>query len=428
MKSQVEKIEKNVVKIKMEVENSMFLDAVKESYFKNVKKFNVPGFRKGKAPKEIIERYYGEEVFFEDAIEGVFQKVYPQVIIENNIEPVDRPSLEVEQIGKDKDLILVVNVTVKPEVELGEYKGIEIEKVEYTVTDEDVEKEIEKAAAKNARIKTVEDRPIKEGDIATISYKGTIDGVEFEGGSSDEHKLTIGSGEFIEGFEAQLVGKNLNEEVDVNVTFPEGYFKEELSGKPAVFAVKVLKIEEKELPTIDDEFVKDVSEFDTLEEYKNDIRKNLEQRAQDREKIEKENKVLEKVVENATVEIPEVMIKRQIDKLVYDFKHQLGHQGIDLDTYLLYTGSDMEQLESHFEERAQKEVKAQLVLEKITKEENIEVTEEEIKTEIESLAKIYNVTEENFYDRFNDDDKEYVKSNIAVRKCVQGLVDSAKVK
>ena len=314
MKSQVEKMEKSVVKIRMEVENELFQKALSESYFKNVKKFTVPGFRKGKAPKNIIERYYGEGVFFEDAIESIFQEKYPEVIKENNLEPVERPTLEVEQVGKDEDLILNLKVTVKPEVELGQYKGIEIEKIEYNVTDEDVEREIIKMAQKNARIKTVEDRPIKEDDIATISYRGTIDGEEFEGGSSEEHKLTIGSGEFIEGFEEQLIGAKINDEVKVNVTFPEGYFKEELSGKPAVFDVKVLKVEEKELPEIDDEFAKDVSEFDTIEEYKNDIRKDLEQKAKDKEKLEKENVVLEKVLENATVEIPEVMITTQVDK------------------------------------------------------------------------------------------------------------------
>ena len=428
MKSQVEKMKKSVVKIRMEVENELFQKAVNEAYFKNAKKFTIPGFRKGKAPKNIIERYYGEGVFYEDAIESVFQEQYPQVVRENNLEPVESPTLEVEQIGKDKDLVLVLKVTVKPEVTLGQYKGIEIEKVEYNVTDEDVENEILKAAQKNARIKTVEDRAIKEEDIATISYKGTIDGEEFEGGSSEEHKLTIGSGEFIAGFEEQLIGAKVNDEIKVNVTFPEAYFKEELSGKPAVFDVKVLKIEEKELPTIDDEFAKDVSEFDTLEEYKNDIRKDLEQKAKDKEKIEKENKVLDKVLENATVEIPEVMITKQVDRFVHDFEHQISHQGIDLNTYLMYTGTKMEDLREHFKEKAQKEVKLQLVIEKILSQETIEVSDEEVKQEIENLAKVYNVKEENFFGRFSDEEKEYVRNTVKVRKCVQDMVDSAKIK
>ncbi|MBP5426470.1 MAG: trigger factor [Clostridiales bacterium] len=427
MKCKAEKSGKSAVKLTIEVENKEFLEAVQKSYFRNVKKFNIPGFRKGKAPKNIIERYYGNEIFFEDAVEIIFRSKYPEAVKGNSIEPIDNPTLDIKQIGKDKDLILELEVAVKPEVELGEYMGIEIEKVEYNVTDEDVQKEVETAAKKNARIKTVEDRAIKNDDIATISYKGTIDGVAFEGGSSDEHKLTIGSGEFIEGFEEQLVGAKLNDELKVKVTFPENYFKKELSNKEAVFEVKILKIEEKELPVIDDEFAKDVSEFDTLDEYKKSIRDKLEKIAQDNTKIETENRVIEKVVENATVDIPDVMIKRQVDNLINDFEHRLSHQGVDLNTYLMYTGSNIETLRESFEERAKREVKAQLVIEAITKKENIEALEEEIKEEIENIAKVYNVTEEDFYEGFSDEDKRYVRNNVAVKKCIKILVDNAKM-
>ena len=427
MKSQLEKIEKNSASIRVEVSNKDFLDAEKKAYFKNAKKININGFRKGKVPKNIIERYYGEEVFFEDAVDIVFQDNYMKIIEETGIEPVDRPSVDVEQIGKDKDLIFKITVTVKPEVILGEYRGIVIEKVEYNVTDEDIENEIKKVANKNARIKTVEDREVKNDDIVTISYVGKMDGVEFEGGSSDNHKLTIGSGEFIEGFEEQLIGAKLNDEVKVNVVFPEKYFKEEFSGKPAVFDVKILKIEEKELPIIDDEFAKDVSEFETLEEYKNSLRTKLEVQFKDKEKIEKENKVLDKVVENATVDIPEVMINRQIDNLLHEFEHKLEHQGVDLNTYLSYIGYGIEDLKEQFRERADKDVKTQLVLEKIMSQEEVEVTEEEIKNEIETIAKLYNVKEEGFYDRFNEEDKIQVRKNIALRKIVESIVESAKM-
>ena len=372
MKSQLEKIEKNSATIKVEVSNKDFLGAVKKAYFQNVKRFNINGFRKGKAPKNIIEKYYGEEIFFEDAINIIFQDCYSDVVKETGIEPVDRPHLEVKQIGKDKDLIFELVVTVKPEVTLGEYMGIEIDKVEYNVTDKDVENELKNVAEKNARIKTVEDRAVQNGDITTISYRGTIEGVEFEGGTSDEHKLTIGSGEFIEGFESQLIGAKLNDEVKVNVTFPEEYFKEELSGKPAVFDVKILKIEEKELPVIDDEFAKDVSEFETLEEYKSSIRDNLEKEFKDKEEIEKEDKVLSKVISNATVDIPEVMIERQIDSLLHDFEHKLKHQGVDLETYLTYVGYSVEDLKEQFREKATQNVKAQLVLEKIVSQDPAE--------------------------------------------------------
>lgn len=425
MKSQVEKKEKNIVKITMEVENKEFLDAVQRSYFRNVKKFNVPGFRKGKAPKNIVERYYGSAVFFDYAVEYIFKNRYPEVIEENNLEPIDNPTLDIKQIGEDKDLILELEVLVKPEVTLGEYMGIEVEKVEYNVTDEDVEKELKSAAEKNARVKTVED-PIKDGDIATISYKGRVDGVEFEGGSSDEHRLTIGSGEFIDGFEEQLIGAKTNDEVKVNVTFPKNYFKSELSEKEAVFDVKILKVESKELPALDDEFAKDVSEFDTIDEYRNSIRENLLKVASDNKKIETENRVLEKVVENATVDIPDVMVQRHIDSLVDNLKHKLSHQGIDLNEYLKYVGSDMENLRKSFEERANNEVKSQLVLEAITKKENIEVTEDELKEEIENIAKVYGVTEENFYERFSDDEKDAVRENVAIKKCIKSLVDNAK--
>lgn len=427
MESRVDKIENNVATITVEVSNKDFLDAVKEAYFRNAKKFNVNGFRKGKVPQNIIEKYYGEEVFFEYAVDIIFQDNYVDIIKNNNIEPVDRPSLEVEQIGKDKDLIFKIVVTVKPEVILGDYKGIVIKKIEYNVTDEDVENEIKKVANKNARIKTVEDRAVQDGDIVTISYVGKMNDVEFEGGSSDNHKLTIGSGEFIEGFEEQLIGVKLNDEVKVNVTFPQKYFKEEFAGKPAVFDVKVLKIEEKEFPVIDDEFAKDVSEFETLEEYKNSLRKNLETQFKDKENIEKENKVLDVVVGNAKVNIPDVMIDRQIDSLVHEFEHKLEHQGVDLNTYLTYVGYEKSDLREHFKEKADKDVRTQLVLEKILEQENIEVTEEEIKNEVETIAKIYNVKEEGFYDRFNDEDKVQVRKNIALRKVIKDIVDSAKM-
>jgi len=427
MNVKIENVEKNVVQLEIEVYAAKFEERMKRSLFKNAKKFNIPGFRRGKAPRSIIERYYGEQVFYEDAINYVCPEAYDEAIKENNIHPVDRPEIDIKQIGSGENLIFTAKVTVKPEVELGEYKGVEVKKAEVVVTDDDVENELKRIVERNARLVTVEDRPVQSGDIAVIDFEGFIDGTPFEGGKGENYNLVIGSGQFIPGFEDQLIGANAGDEVDVNVTFPEDYGNKELAGKPALFKVKVNEIKFKELPVVDDEFAKDVSEFETLDEYKADLRKKLTEAAEHRAKHETEEKVIEKVVENAVVDIPRVMVERQIDNLVYDLDLRLRYQGMNLKSYLEYQGIDESSFREQFSERAEKEVKTQLVIEKIKEVENIDASEEEMKEEIKKLAENYKEEPEAFENRLKEEDKDYIKDNLIVRKTIDFLVDNAKL-
>ncbi|HHW00568.1 MAG TPA: trigger factor [Clostridiaceae bacterium] len=427
MNVKIENVEKNVVQLEIEVDAAKFEEGMQRSFFKNAKKFNIPGFRRGKAPRSIIERYYGEQVFYEDAINYVCPEAYDEAIKENNIHPVDRPEIDIKQIGSGENLIFTAKVTVKPEVELGEYKGVEVNKVEAVVTDEDVENELKRIVERNARMVTVEDRPVQSGDIAVIDFEGFIDGVPFEGGKGENYNLLIGSGHFIPGFEDQLIGANTGDDVDVNVTFPEDYGNKDLAGKPTLFKVKVKEIKFKELPVVDDEFAKDVSEFETLEEYKADLRKKLTEAAEHKAKHETEEKVIEKVVENAVVDIPRVMIERQIDNIVYDLDLRLRYQGMNLKTYLEYQGMDEKSFREQFSERAEREVKTQLVIEKIKEVENIDASEEELKEEIKRLAENYKEDPEAFEKRLKDEDKDYIKDNLIVRKTIDFLVDNAKL-
>lgn len=384
----VEKKDKNIVELEIEVEAAKFEEAVQKSYEKNCKKFAVPGFRKGKAPRNIIERYYGKEVFYEDAINIVCADAYDKAIEENDIYPVDRPSISIKKMGEGENLVFTASVTVKPEVELGEYKGIEVDKVEVNITDEDVEKELKAVAEKNARIMSVEDRGIQKGDIADIDFEGFIDGEPFEGGKASGYTLEIGSGTFIDGFEDQLIGGRPGDDIEVNVTFPEDYGKKELAGKPALFKVIVNDVKVKELPVIDDEFAKDVSEFDTLEEYKESIRKKLTEAAEHKAKHELEDKVVAKVVENAQVDIPQVMIERQIDSIVRDYNMRLSYQGLDLEKYLMIMGTDYETFRSQLKDRAHDDIKRQLVLEKVSKVEDIQVSDEEFNEELKNCQEL----------------------------------------
>ncbi len=427
MSVKVEKTEKNRVRLEIEVDAAKFEEGLQKSYLKNIKKFNVPGFRRGKAPRNIVERYYGVEVLYEDAINIVCSEAYDKAVEENDIHPVDRPEIDIKQIGKGKNLIFVADVTVRPEVVLGQYKGIEVEKINVIVTEDDVEKELNKIAEKSARLITVEDRGIQKGDIADIDFEGLIDGVPFEGGKASGYRLEIGSGNFIEGFEDQLIGAMPGDDVEVNVTFPEDYSNEELAGKKALFKVIINDIKVKELPVIDDEFAKDVSEFDTLEEYKNDIRNKLKEAAEHKARHETEEKIINKVVENAEVEIPDVMVQRHIDNLVRDFDMRLRYQGLDLEKYLNIMGLEYTDFRNQFEKRAEAEVKTQLVLDAVSKAENIQATEEELDEEIEKMAESYKTDVEEFKKHLQDNDIEYIKDNIRIRKTVQFLVDSAKI-
>ncbi len=426
MKVKVENVEKNVVQLEIEVDAAKFEEGMQQSYLKNVKKFNVPGFRKGKAPRNIIERYYGEQALYDDAINIVCSEAYDNAIEENNINPVDRPEIDIVQIGNKQNLIFTAKVTVKPEVELGAYMGVEVKKTEPKVTDEEFEAEFNKAVEKNARLVSVSDRPIQSGDTAVIDFEGFIDSVPFEGGKGEDYSLVIGSGTFIPGFEDQLIGKNIADDVDVKVTFPEEYGKEELNGKEALFKVLVKEIKVKELPTIDDEFAKDISEFDTLEEYKNDLRNKLEESAKNKAERDNEESVIQAVVGNATVDVPNVMVEKHIDAMARDFDMRLRYQGLDLQRYLEIMGTDFQGFREQFRERAANEVKIQLVLEKISKVENVAATDADVEEEIVKTAEAYKQPVEELKKTLRPEDLEYVKNDIAFKKTLKLLVDNAK--
>lgn len=423
MSSKLEKLEKNVATLEITVSAEKLEEGIAKAYIKNAKKFNIPGFRKGKAPRKLIEKYYGEGIFYEDAINEVCPEAYEEAIKEHNLEPVDRPSIEILEIESGKGIVFKAEVTVKPEVELGQYKGIEVEKKEYNVTDEDVENELEILRNRNARIIDVTDRPVKRGDIVTIDFKGFIDDKEFEGGSAENYKLEIGSGRFIPGFEEQLIGATIGNEVNVDVTFPEDYRSEELAGKPALFKVTVKEIKEKELLPLDDEFAKDVSEFDTLEELKADIKRKKLEEAERMAKNEYENDLIKKVVQNAKVDIPEVMIDNQIESMIRDFDYQLRFQGLDLDSYMKYMNISYEEMKQSYKEAAEDRVKTQLVMEAITKAENIEVTEEELEAEVEKTAKQYNQDVEKFRKSLRERDIEYIREGLQLQKTIDFLVE-----
>lgn len=428
MKSTFLSKEGNKVSLKIEVNVEKFEECVQKSYLKNKGKFNVPGFRKGKVPRKIIEMNYGEGVFYEDAINIAFPEAYDNAIEENNLDPVDRPEVDIEEIEKGKSVIFTVNVTVKPEVKLGQYEGIELEKVEYNVTKDEVEEEIKKIQNQNARIIEADERPIKEGDIVTIDYEGFADDEQFEGGTAQNQNLEIGSGKFIPGFEDQLIGKNREDEVEVKVTFPDEYHADNLAGKDAVFKVKIHEVKQKELPEVDDELAKDVSEFETLEEFKNDIQQRLEKEAEEKQIAENENNAVEKIVENSEVDIPEVMIENQIDNEINNLAYRLQFQGLDINKYLELTNNSIEDLREDMRERAEKAVKADLVLESISKEKGIDATEEEVNQELEKMSKQYNQDIDKLKERLKREDLNYMKQGIIKRKTVEFLVENAKIK
>ena len=429
MNSKLEKIEENTATLEIEVSEEQFEKGVQKAYKKNVGRFNIPGFRKGKAPRAIIERHYGEAIFYEDAINEVCPDAYQQAVDQHNLQPVDQPELDIVQIEKGKPFIFKAMVTVKPEVTLGDYKGIQVEKKEYPVTDEDVDKELESMRNANARMVTVEDRPAKKDDMVIIDYKGFVGEEQFDGGTAENQTLVLGSGQFIPGFEDQLIGAKAGDSVEVNVTFPEDYQAEHLAGKEAVFKVDVKETKEKELPDLDDEFAKDVSEFDTLEELKGDIRVKLEERATHRAKHETEDEVIKKVTELSEIDIPEVMIEKQIDSMVRDFEIQLMYQGIKLDDYLSYTNKSKEDFRADLEDAATERVRIQLTLEKISKVEGITETEEELDKEVEKLAETYKREDvEEFKNSLGEDELNYVKESIIIRKTIDFLVENAAVK
>lgn len=427
MSSKVEKIEDNVAKLEIHVPPEDFAKAMEKAYRKNVKRFNIPGFRKGKAPMKIIEMQYGEGVFYEDAFDFVFPEAYRKAIDENQLEPVAQPEIDIETISKAEGVVIKAEVAIKPEVELGTYKGIKVEKREVNIGDEEVALELESMREKNARLISVEDRGIKVGDTAIIDFKGFIDGEAFEGGEGTNHPLEIGSGQFIPGFEDQLVGVKVGEDAEVEVRFPEEYHAKEFAGKEAVFQVKVKEIKEKELPELDDEFAKDVSEFDTLEELKEDIKKRLQESEEHRIQHEVEDAVLAKVVENASMVIPEAMIRAEVDRMMGDFDYQLRMQGINLEDYFKYTNVNEDQFKDNLKEDAERKLEMDLTIEKIIEVEDIQANDQELEEELERVAKQYGQEVEKIKETFKDAQLEYLKDTIKRRKCIAFLVENSEV-
>ncbi len=425
MKSELIKREGTKVSLKITVEHSKFEEAITKAYNKTKGKYNIPGFRKGKAPKVVIETHYGKGVFYNDAIDMLFPEVYPDAIKELNIEPIDRPEIDVEEISKDNGLVLTVFVDVKPEFEVTNYKGISVAKTETAVSEEEVELNLKEMVNKNARLVAVEDRAIENGDTAIIDFEGFDGDVAFEGGKAENHSLEIGSNTFIPGFEEQLIGKKSGEEVELNVTFPETYHVETLAGKPVVFKVKVNDVKVKEVPAIDDEFAKDTSEFDTLAELKADIRTKLEENAKSQAENALRNEIVEKISANTEVEVPNVMVENQIDNMLMDLNYQLQYQGLSLQQLLEMTGRNIAELREERREDAAKLVKSSLILEAIAKLENVEATEEDLSSEIEKMAAAYNMEVEKIKSSLRETDIEDIKGQIKIRKTIDLLVENA---
>lgn len=428
MNTKMEKLEKNVVKFEITVGADKFSEALKKSFAKNSNKFNIPGFRKGKAPMNIIKKYYGEGVFYEDAINFCCEETYPNAVEEYGIKPVDYPHIDIVDIGEGKDLTYTATVTVSPEVELGEYKGVEVKKVQYDVTDEDVNSQLASMQEKNGRVETkAEGSTVEKGNIAVIDFKGYVDGIAFEGGEGKDYSLEIGSGSFIDTFEDQLVGLKVGESKNVNVTFPAEYGKPELDGKPAVFEVTVKDIKVKELPALDDEFAKDVSEFDTLEELKADIRTKMTTANEQKAKREYEDAVIFAVCENAKIDIPQVMVDKEIDIMLRDLEERLKYQGLDLNSYYEYTNNTEEKVREYMKENAEKRVKTDLVIGKIAEVEQIDATDEEILTKAAEVAKLYGQQDvEKTAQLIFNNQKGYLKIDIVNEKVIKILVDSSK--
>lgn len=425
MKVTKEQQEKNSVKLTITVDAETFEKGVQKAYLKNVKKIALPGFRKGKAPRKIIEQYYGAGVFFEDAINFVCPEAYEEALKETGVEAVSRPEIDVVEIESGKDFVFTATVTTKPEVELGDYNAISVKKVTYRTTQKEIEAEIKKVQEQNARIIPVEDRAVKEGDLTVIDFEGFTDGVAFDGGKGTDYSLEIGSGAFIPGFEDQLVGAEIGKEVEVNVTFPKDYHSEDLKGKKAMFKVTVKEIKEKQLPEINDEFVKDVSEFDTLDDYKKDIKEKIAKSNEQRGRQETENNVIDEVLKIATVEIPDCMIDTQLENIARDFDYRLSMQGLNLAKYLEMTGSNIDAFKEQFKEQAEKQVKTSLVLEAVAKAENVKATEKDIEAEMKKVAESYKMELDKVKDLFKDEERKSLENEIITQKTVDLLVKNA---
>jgi trigger factor len=427
MSVHVEKLDHNMVRLTIEVDAKDFDAALKRAYNKRKGSFNLPGFRKGKVPMKVIERTYGVGIFYEDAANDLMPGAYEEAVKESGLEIVSHPEIDVTKIGRGEAFVFTAEVAVRPEVTLGEYKGLEVDEVPVDVTDEEVEAELKKAQEQNAREIKVEDRPVKEGDIITLDYAGTIDGAPFDGGTASSQSLEIGSHSFIDTFEDQLVGLSIGDEKDVEVTFPEEYHAEEVAGKPAVFHVKILGITEKQLPDIDDDFAQDTTEFDSLEEYKDDIRGKLKQGKEEQAKNIMGNQLIDKVVEGATIDVPEAMIDAQVDQMVQEFEQRLSYQGMAFDQYLQYTGKDPEAFREDMKPEAEKRIRGSLVLEKIVELEGITASDEDVQAELERMAAMYQMSVEQIEQFLPEDEKENMKKNLATQKAIDFLIENAKV-
>lgn len=417
----------NEVKLEITVKAEKFDAAIKKVYFKSAKYFNIPGFRKGKAPMQIVEKYYGKEIFYEDAFNEVAEEALEEAVKEHNLEVVSRPNIDVTQIEKGKDLIFVATMQTKPEAELGKYKGIEIKKIEYNVTDEDIEHELGHMQEHNSRLVSIDDRAVESGDIATIDFEGFVDGVAFEGGKAEGHDLEIGSNTFIPGFEDQVIGMKIDEEKDIVVTFPKEYFSKELAGKEATFKVKVHEIKKKELPELDDEFAKDVSEFDTLKELKEDIKAKKEKQNEERAKYETQEAVVKALCEDMKVEIPTGMIELEVENMLKDIEQRLSYQGLKLEQYLQMMGKTEEDIKKEYEPQAIEGIKSRLALEAVIKAEKIEATDSELEEKMKEMAKNYGKENDEEFLK-NENVKNYIKQGIASEKAIDFLVKNAKIK
>ncbi len=426
MSFKIEELEKSMVKLTIEASAEELEEAIEKAYIKNRNEISIQGFRKGKAPRAIIEQMYGNSIFYEDAANELIPTAYEKAAKESGLDIVSRPDIKVEQLEAGSPFIFTAEVAVKPEVTLGEYKGIEVEKKEVEVTEEEITEKINQEREQNSRMIVIEDRPVQDGDITVIDFEGFHDGEAFEGGKGEDFSLTIGSNSFIEGFEEQLIGKELNEEYEIDVTFPEEYHSEELAGKDAMFKVTVKEIKEKELPELDDDFAQDVSEFDTLDEYKESIRATITESKEKENAAARENEIVDKIIENATMEIPEAMIQTQAGQLVDDMAQRMQQQGLAFEQYLQMTGMDVNKLFEDFKPQAVKRIESRLVLEAIVKAEKIQATEEDFDKELKNMATMYGMEEEKIKEMIGENEKEMMMLDIAVQKAVDLVAEEAK--
>ena len=426
MSFKVEQLEeKNMVKLVIEASAEEFEAGLNAAYNKNKNKISVPGFRKGKAPRKMIEQLYGSQIFFEDAANEIIPDAYADAAKESGLDIVSQPKVSIEQLEAGKPFIFAAEVAVRPEVELGEYKGVEVTKADAEVTDADVEEELKKVQDQNSRTVSVEDRAVKDGDMTVIDFEGFIDGEAFDGGKGENYPLTIGSHSFIDTFEEQMIGMNIGEEKELNVTFPEDYHAENLKGKPATFKVTVKEIKEKQLPELDDDFAQDVSDFDTLAEYKDDLKKKIAERKESEAKAKKESEAIEKVVEAAKMDIPQAMIDTQVNRMLEDFAMRLQQQGLSVEQYFQYTGMTADKIMEEMKPEAVKRIKNSLVLEAVAKAENIEVSEEEFEAELQKMADMYKMEIEKIKEFMQDAEAKQMKDDIAIQKAVELIVSSA---